>query len=65
MQKRTAGNPGLRHLPGTEIKTYHVFVDDEIFPFNQHLIKPCSKEELTNKRSEECSITGYQEHAVP
>ncbi|XP_018399908.1 PREDICTED: uncharacterized protein LOC108777494 [Cyphomyrmex costatus] len=50
VREKTAEIPGPQHLPGTAIKTNHVFLGDEIFPLDLHLLKSYNKKELTDNR---------------
>lgn len=50
VREKTAGIPDPCCLPGTAIKTNYVFVGDEIFPLDLHLMKPYSKKELNDER---------------
>ncbi|KYN11014.1 hypothetical protein ALC57_16832, partial [Trachymyrmex cornetzi] len=48
--EKTVEIPGPCNLPRTAIKTNHVFIGDEIFPLDLHLMKPYSKKELTDNQ---------------
>lgn len=50
IKEKSAAIPGPRCLPGTTIQSNHMFLGDEIFPLDLHLMKLYSKKELDNKR---------------